>query len=265
MNNTQPLSKFYVGWDVGGWNCDTNAKSRDAIVILDENKKIVGEAWRGNLRTGINESSNARAIIESLFLLCGEKCPAGAMHMTIAIDTPLGFPEAFLALATDSKGVAAVEGSESNPYLFRSTERWLCEQGLRPLSALKDMIGSQATKGMHFVAKFAAEVARCGVWTDGDMLTAIEAYPSPCRQSALVSDLQSSYVASRRTDGHKTWIGGIDHSDKLDALTCAVIAYCFATRVKELVEPPESVSAREGWIWIPRDAITNVGFKLVKG
>jgi hypothetical protein len=41
---------FYIGWDVGGWNCDHNQKSRDAIVILSHDLSIVGRPWRGNLR-----------------------------------------------------------------------------------------------------------------------------------------------------------------------------------------------------------------------
>jgi hypothetical protein len=24
-------SAFFIGWDVGGWNCDDNSKSRDAL------------------------------------------------------------------------------------------------------------------------------------------------------------------------------------------------------------------------------------------
>ncbi len=43
-------SSYFVGWDVGAWNCDKNGTSRDAIVILDEQRVIVGEPWRGNLR-----------------------------------------------------------------------------------------------------------------------------------------------------------------------------------------------------------------------
>ena len=29
------LAYFSIGWDVGGWNCDKNQRSRDAIVILN--------------------------------------------------------------------------------------------------------------------------------------------------------------------------------------------------------------------------------------
>ena len=39
---TAPPS-FFIGWDVGGWNCDKNGKSRDAIVVLDSTPTIVGK------------------------------------------------------------------------------------------------------------------------------------------------------------------------------------------------------------------------------
>lgn len=255
MTSPSPPPAFFIGWDVGGWNCDTNSKSRDAIVILDAHRAIVGKPWRCNLRTTINNAQGSRAFIEALFQLCETKCPSTAIHVTLAIDTPLGFPEAFTALATGLRCVESVEDSGSNPYLFRQTERWLCEQGLRPLSAIKDMIGSQATKGMHVLAKFAPHLTCCGVWTDGDMLTAIEAYPSPCEYSALMTDLSLPYVAWQRVDGVRGWIGEINHKDKQDALTCALIAYCFDARPEMLAQPPHSVPPSEGWIWLPRDAL----------
>lgn len=58
---------------------------------------------------------------------------------------------------------------------------------MKPLSAIKDMIGSQATKGMHVLAKFAPKIERCGVWTDAAGFTVIEAYPSGCKGSATVT------------------------------------------------------------------------------
>jgi hypothetical protein len=35
MNRPGSANGFCIGWDVGGWNCDHNPNSRDAIVILD--------------------------------------------------------------------------------------------------------------------------------------------------------------------------------------------------------------------------------------
>jgi hypothetical protein len=240
---------FFIGWDVGGWNCDKNGESRDAIVILDAGLAIVGTPWRGNLRKSINAATTSRAWVEALFALCGAQPPPITACVTLAIDTPLGFSQAFVALVTGLTYVEPLESSATNPYLFRQTERRLFEQGIRPLSAVKDMIGSQATKGMHALAKFAPQVQRCGVWSDGAALTAIEAYPAPCKHSARMSALLLPYAEWRRTN----------HQDKVDALVCALIAYCFEAQPETLVQPDGGVPVSEGWIWLPTDSLTAVG------
>lgn len=243
---SQPPS-FYVGWDVGGWNCDKNGKSRDALVILDASRNLVGKPWRGNLRTTINDATNSADWISRLFTLCQTDVPPDA-RITLAIDTPLGFSEAFVRLVTHQWAVDAISNSDTNPYLFRQTERYLFERGLKPLSAIKDMIGSQATKGMHALAKFAPKILRCGVWTDGGQLTAIEAYPTACKASATVQALQQPF-------------GKLGHDDLDDALTCALLAYLFVWRPEKLVAPESDVPVSEGWIWVPGDGIENRGLK----
>jgi hypothetical protein len=191
MSQAPQSTTFYIGWDVGGWNCDKNSKSRDAIVILDAHRAILGQPWRGNLRTLINEAANTGEWIRGLFSLCSAGQPLGRCRVTLAIDTPLGFSEAFVGLVTGLSDAGPVEASHTNPYLYRRTERYLFERGLAPLSAIKDMIGSQATKGMHVLARFAPHTQRCGVWTDGEMLTAIEAYPSACKNSSIIRELRT--------------------------------------------------------------------------
>ena len=249
MSGASLPGPFYIGWDVGGWNCDKNADSRDAIVILDARLAIVGKPWRGNLRNSINAATTSESWVQALFVLCDDVPPPDKALVTLAIDTPLGFSQAFVALVTGLKCVESVVSSATNPYLFRQTERHLFEQGSRPLSAVKDMIGSQATKGMHALAKFAPHVARCGVWTDGDALTAIEAYPSPCKNSAMMNDLLLTYTGWRQ----------VNHQDKVDALVCALIAYCFVVQPETMGQPPDGVPVSEGWIWLPNDALLALG------
>jgi hypothetical protein len=235
----------FIGWDVGGWNCDKNAKSRDAIVILDHDRQIIGTPWRGNLRKTINEAADASTWIAALFALCRATEPSAAKSLVLAIDTPLGFSHEFVALATKLQPVDRLEKSESNAYLYRQTERWLFGQkveGLKPLSAIKDMIGSQATKGMHVLARFALRVERCGVWADGARLHVIEAYPSACKRSTRLKELRKRYRP-------------LDHDDKQDALTCALIAWLFAMQPDALRGPDDNVPPREGWIWLPRDVV----------
>lgn len=208
----------------------------------------MGKPWRGNLRATINAANTSKGWVHALFTLCGAVAPPSSAPITLGIDTPLGFSQAFMALVTGLKCAEAVQSSATNPYLFRQTERRLFEQGIRPLSAVKDMIGSQATKGMHALAKFAPKVARCGVWTDGEALTAIEAYPSPCKHSALMDALLLPHAEWRQAN----------HQDMVDALTCALISYCFQVRPETLDQPDDGVPASEGWIWLPKDARTAV-------
>lgn len=237
--------QFFIGWDVGGWNCDKNRESRDALVILDNQRTILGQPWRGNLRTTINTAASSRNWLAALFALCRAELPNGPLHATLAIDTPLGFSDAFRRLLVQGEFVEPIGQSDSNPYLFRATEHFLFAHGLRPLSAIKDMIGSQATKGLHVLAKFAPKVERCGVWSDGDSLTAIEAYPSACKDSAQMQKLLRPYADDQT----------LNHQDKRDALTCALLAHDFHYQPETLATPPADISPTEGWIWVPQDAL----------
>lgn len=241
MSGKAQTSSFFIGWDVGGWNCDKNGKSRDALVILDTELKLAGKPWRGNLRSAINGATNAAEFVSALFALCGTQPDTATPQVMLAIDTPLGFSEAFVRLVTGLECTEPVGSSQTNSYLFRQTEHYLFQRGLKPLSAIKDMIGSQATKGMHVLAKFAPHATSCGVWSDGAALTAIEAYPSSCKESATIQGLRSRYAP-------------LGHNDEEDALTCALIGYLHAAQREALASPLDTVPAGEGWIWVPRDA-----------
>lgn len=240
----------YIGWDVGGWNCDKNGRSRDALVILDADLQLMGRPWRGNLRATINAAPSSAAFVDALLALCGAPAALGQAPSTLAIDTPLGFSQEFVRLISGLQAAGPLGQSDQNPYLFRQTERQLFTAGLRPLSAVKDMIGSQATKGMHVLARFAPAAARCGVWHQ-DRLTVIEAYPSACKRSALVQGLQSAF-------------GRLAHDDLDDALTCDLIAHLFATRPEVLTTPAPSVPVSEGWIWVPRDGLPTMAANACK-
>lgn len=236
---------FAIGWDVGGWNCDKNKKSRDAIVILDATgKTIIGEPWRGNVRRTIASASTTGEWLATLFSECKATIPAGPVRTTIAIDTPLGFPSAFTRLVTHGEWSEPDARSSMNHYLFRETERHLYQRGRRPLSTIKDQIGSQATKGMHALAKFAPIVEGCGVWTDGKGFRAIETYPAVCRDATPVQALMKDQRP-------------LHDQDKRDALVCAIIAHLFATDPSTLESPLAHVPVREGWIWVPRPTSPN--------
>ena len=140
-----------------------------------------------------------------------------------------------------------VSDFSANPYLFRHTERWLSKRGHRPLSAVQDQIGSQATKAMYFLRRSGLRPSLPGVWArDGD-LTAIETYPTPCRDSERV----------------RTALGALNfegvHRDIKDAAVCAVIASMFAAHRDELAGPNPELPEGEGWIWVPTEVLKPVG------
>ena len=250
--NTLFKEHYFVGWDVGGWNCARNRNSRDALVILNSKNQIVGAPWRGNLSPTINSANNQTDFITSLFSLCQTECSGG--HITFAIDTPLGFSEHFYDLLT-GKFVDCDTANALNPYLFRYTERFLAEWGYTPLSPIKDMIGSQATKGMHTLAKFVPDIKQTGVW-QSDNITAIEAYPSPCAQSAIIDKLQKNAGLDWRINeiGEEQLV---DHrlptQDHIDAFTCALIAKLFVEQPEVLRFPDELTPHKEGWVFLPTD------------
>ncbi len=250
----RPGPLFLIGWDVGGWNCERNARSRDALVVLDRAGRLCGTPWRGNLRPVINGADGTRQWLEMLLGLCGVRMPRGA-RAVLAIDAPLGFPEPFLALAAERRPAGPVGTHAENPYLHRAAERWLMRHGLRPLSPLKDMIGSQATKAMHALARFAPVSTACGVWSDGVCLTAVETYPTGLRRSPGLR-AEAAALAAGVLRGAR---GLPERRDHEDALLCALLARRFALRPEDLAAPPPGTPEREGWIWLPRDALAMRG------
>ena len=238
---------WFIGWDVGAWHCD-KGKSRDAIVILDANREIAGTPWRGNLRACINRCTTTTEWITDLFKLCNGWYPENG-PVTLAIDAPLGLPNAVAQLATQNEAIVSIKDAAiTNPYLFRCTERYLADhslsnQGKNPLSAIQNAIGSQATKGMHVRARFAPKIEQCGVWSDGSIFTAIETYPAACEKSETIQTLRGDYPKLEYA-----------HEDCKDALVCALIASLFARNQGDLMPPDTDASSSEGWIWVPKDA-----------
>ena len=231
--------QYYIGWDVGGWNCDRNSKSRDALVILDRSLSLAGKPWRGNLRETINRAEGTAEWLRALFRLCETDVANNLVQITLAIDTPLGFPDALRALAGGLEAAGRIGESATNPYLYRRTEQFMFERGWKPLSPIKDMIGSQATKGMHVLAKFAPRIASCGVWTDGSGFRALEGYPTPCRRSRVIRALREPFAA-------------MPDADCEDALLCALLAHLYMEKRRTLEEPGEDIPVAEGWIWFPK-------------
>lgn len=237
-----------LGWDVGAWHCQQGG-SRDALVLLSDDGgplRLVGRPWRGNLRESFNHRRGPALLAELLRRVGAPEQPWTAL--TLAIDTPLGWPAAFRALLAGAAPEAVPDTKAQNPLLMRATERWLYDRGHRPLSAVQDLIGSQSTKGLAVLSALGLREERPGVWTGvvgGVALTAVEAYPAPCQRSASVLALQAPLAAA---------LGPVNE-DVTDALTCALVAHLFAVQPQQLAAPPEDLPTGEGWIQVPWDCL----------
>jgi hypothetical protein len=219
-------STIGVGWDIGGWNCDNNSKSRDALVIVGALGELLGQPWRGNLRHVINEAVSTADFLAKIFGLCRLASGFSNSSVTVAIDAPLCFPESLIALLTAGRTERSLGDSAANPYLYRFTERRLATV---PLSTVKDMIGSQSTKAIHATAP---TIQSLGVWSDGGTTRFIETYPAACRRRAAGTE-------------ELGLIGLSGHNDIIDAGVCALIAHRFATSPQTLEPPPAEAPATE--------------------
>jgi hypothetical protein len=180
----------WLGWDVGAWHCQSGA-SRDALVLLaadlGQAPRLVGRAWRGNLRTTLNGPRGPGLLAALLRLVGAADLPL--RRLTIGVDTPLGWPDAFRALLGGELPAQIPSTKAENPLIMRQTERVLCAAGLRPLSPVQDLLGSQSTKGLVALGALGMAPRTPGWWTGalgGVELAAFEAYPTPCRRSARV-------------------------------------------------------------------------------
>lgn len=246
-------SDYYIGWDVGAWSCKTSNKSCDALVVLQGNHGLVGSSYRNSLKCAITEANDSTEFLEILFHLCGLGLYNGE-KVCLAIDTPLGYSKEFVNLISAYSFSCSVFDADpsqfqhaNNPFLFRKTERHLFAQKIiypnnrqiMPLSAVNDMIGSQSTKGILVIAKFAPKIASHGVWESSNRnLTIIETYPSVNFEIVIPDVLIDS------------------HTDIKDAYRCAYIAYMFKADKTKLV-PPSVIEVskediKEGWIWYLR-------------
>ena len=254
---------FLIGWDVGGWDCDRNSRSRDALVVLDADRHLLGRPWRGNLRRLINDAVTVEDWIVGLLALCGVESASRGSRVVLAIDAPLGVANAFRALLGGPSPIAEVHASDSNPYLYRETERFLIAGGHRPLSAVKDMIGSQSTKAMHALARFTPERNGTGIWSGPGRTESIEAYPAVARKSGRVQRMLDPYVHAVMADGQRLLAPEFEHVDHEDALLCALVAWLFVYEHDALAAPEETVPQAEGWIWVPKDALADPAHSLL--
>src|ERR1035441_9363038 len=169
------INSLFLGWDVGAWNCDKNARSRDALCALKATSNglaVVGIPFWGNLRETLVRYEGQRLIDEMLRLVKAQS--VGPSRVTIAIDAPLAWPTEVLGLLNDGALFDVPREARENPYLYRIQERRPFVGKHYALSPVKDMIGSQSTKAIYFLRRAGLPPTSVGIW-GSESLTRIEA------------------------------------------------------------------------------------------
>lgn len=242
--------RLFVGWDVGGWHCDRNRESRDALVVLtlgrDGQPTLVGKAWRGSLRPTLMRHCGVD-LVRAMLGHCGVSID-GAEAIMMAIDAPLGWPRAMITLASGGASAEVSDRDFDNPYTRRETELDLIRQGFTPLSNVRDMIGSQSTKAMHFLRAADLAPQSQARWSAAG-ITAIETYPAVALKNALCAaqhGILMNDLLSRQSVTKPAL------PDVRDALACAVVAYLASEQTRSVVEPPAGYPPLEGWIIVPK-------------
>ncbi len=200
-----------------------------------------------------HDGSLRPSIVSAMLNYCGVQAE-DATEVTVAIDTLLGWPHAMMRLAQGGSTSVVSASDGENPYTRRETELDLIRRGYSPLSAVRDMLGSQSTKGIHCLRAAELEEVSCGVWrhTDGlgRTVTAIETYPAVALQMNRLRLLQTEtlerYGGSLRPENKPL------HDDVRDALACALVAFIFAESSQDMEPVPADVPPGEGWIILPR-------------
>lgn len=244
------MTEYYVGWDVGAWHCDDNPASRDALAVIYRQPNFCWKRkiFTGSFRSDLVTHEGAKLILT--MMQCSGMTLGLDDSITLAIDTPLGWPEEMVTLV--AKGTLAshpVDDHGSNPFLFRAQEIALFGDGHRPLSPVEQMIGSQSTKGIYFLQRAGLTQADKegdeGVWRaqGTPKITALETYP------AAVVRNDSAYATSAQKLAPESQPG----DDEWDACVCALIAFRYATDKSALISPDGATWQRsEGWMWLPK-------------
>ena len=133
----------------------------------------------------------------------------------------------------------------------------LFKVGYRPLSTVRDMIGSQGTKGVHFLLRAQLRPSGIGVWTNSDRtVTELETYPAAARRDVDVDRLTSRLLAEllgrERQQRSDVW-----QRDARDAITCALVAWLHRRHLSRgtLGRTHSSSSMRDAGISEPVSAV----------
>lgn len=253
------MGVLFLGWDVGAWNSDEGT-SRDALFALEgtsldqlsicEDGKGFRPRPRAPFRAELLQARHPDFLLELLGIQRMKR------RVVLAIDAPLQWSTSFMELVQGRlpEEVPGEVASE-NPIAFRLTERILADFSV--VSAVRDRIGSQATKAQYFLRKFGAKPIRPGVFSVKDRWTVIETFPRVARMDRSTRRRVEKLFPKVFPNGLGDKPTPAD-CDLRDALLCAYVAALFELGEEDdLVRPLPSqraIASSEGWIWRPSAA-----------
>lgn len=230
------------------------------------------------LNVGERESLNAQMTIDELLLGADDHTIRNTITQVgrTGIDVPLGWPQRFVEFVSDHAG-----GSLAAPVTtdrewrrglaLRETDRSVQRcTGVWPLSVATERIAYAAMRWAGIEAHLRAEGVQ--VARDGSG-SVYEVYPAAALKAwglrhrgykghknselrhQLVNDLSAKFP-NLEWNGYRDLCIGDDNA--LDAVLAAIIALeAYLGRCEPAPADLETNALREGWIWVPRDALSD--------
>lgn len=240
-----------------GIDCATKANKIGVAkgFLADDGRVIVADAWRGSAAPVGDWQSVVKGWVEE------------ATNVLIALDAPLGWPEAMgTALASHVAGASIQQPADC--MFQRATDRMVRDQiGLKPLEVGANLIARTAHSALEFLSRLGG-VALASRPKQCDGRTAIEVYPAATLSAHGQSYTKYKKVGQKNREDVVKWVFGrvevkadppndevedaIRNGDhELDAVICLLAAADFLSG--EVIAPTpaeQTLHNKEGWIWV---------------
>ena len=238
-----------IGWDVGGWMGNKQGIAVATWSIGGNSIEWLGLPSETNIPK--NQTFTPDSLISKVSGVSYKTLPENT-RLIMAIDAPLGFPEAFRKLVVNEREfLCRTEREIDNPLAYRYTEQHIYEAlGKKPLSATFDKLGNNSTVAIYHMQKWRDEYGYTAYPFDNDQdddKAIIEVYPALLKNSAGEVD---SAIKKCLPKGIR------EGTDAYDACICAFLAVLYAAQGRfrnfsSLVAPPPKKLAvnNEGWIY----------------
>ncbi|SHJ88069.1 Protein of unknown function [Dethiosulfatibacter aminovorans DSM 17477] len=240
----KPRRIVSIGWDVGGWMGKKQGFSMSLWDYEKEEFSWIGKPSEMSLpKNRLITPDEIMGILSSTF----SDRELDEYQIIIAIDAPLGYPEAFVKFISSEDVISAKPDKEiNNPLAYRDTERHIHKVfDKKPLSSVFDKIGNNATVAISHIRTWSSEHEyivqpsnRCS------KREIIEVYPALVKGNDFLQELFDEIIP----DTVKR------ESDAYDSAICSIMGLKYYLGEEFLgvpvaVGPVEDIEQKEGWIY----------------